>query len=273
MSTTATGKAAKRVPRLLNKRVLVVGGTSGIGFAVTTAAVELGASVIVSSSSKAKIDSTINDILEQAFRPLGSQASLTGCPCDLSNLDALEDNLRSLFDFATESKTCKLDHIVYTAGNKAGSVQLRDVDAQTITEHGILRFYAPILIGKLASSYMASNYESSITFTSGVNNVKPVNGRVLMAGWGAGVEGVTRGLAVDLKPIRVNCVCPGPTRTPLFGAFPPALLEPLIEKYRNAALVNAIGTSEDVAEAYIYCMKDRCVDGAVLHTSGGLLLA
>lgn len=265
--------------KLRNKRVLVVGGTSGIGFAVAQAAVESGAIVTISSSSEEKIAASIEK-LKACTRPDSTYSeqqqqhqNISGHACDLYDLTKLEDNLRSLFDSATGSGTHKLDHIVYTAGNKVGSIKLSAIDAATITDNGILRFYAPILIGKLASAYMASSHESSITLTSGVNNVKPVEGRVLMAGWGAGVEGVTRALAVDLRPIRVNCVCPGPTRTALFDGFPPDVLGPLIERYQSNMLTGVIGSPDDVAEAYVYCMRDRFVDGAVLHTSGGLLLA
>ncbi|OQV06978.1 hypothetical protein CLAIMM_11474 [Cladophialophora immunda] len=243
MSTTAhrpTGYAGK----LYGKRILVLGGTSGIGLAVAQASREFGATVMVSSSSEAKIDLAIQRI--QAVEPGRSNGEVLGYPCDLYDLDRLESNLRALFDHATERGIRRLDHIVYTAGNKVGSIPLGDTDTKLITEHGILRFYAPIIIGKLASKYVTSSPGSSITFTSGVNNVKPIPGRVLMAGWGAGVEGVTRALAVDLRPVRVNCICPGPTKTELFDGFPEDVLQPLLEKYKGSTMTGTIGTPEDM---------------------------
>ncbi|KEF52477.1 uncharacterized protein A1O9_11319 [Exophiala aquamarina CBS 119918] len=256
--------------KLSAKRVLVLGGTSGIGFAVAQAAREFGANVILSSSNQDKINVAI--LKTQKIKP-ESDASVIGYPCNLYDLNLLESNLKALFDSATKGGTQKLDHVVYTAGNKVGSISLADTDTKTITEHGILRFYVPVMIGKLAPNYMASSPQSSITFTSGVNNVKPVPGRVLMAGWGAGVEGVTRALAVDLRPIRVNCICPGPTRTELFAGFPDEVLQPLIEKYKNSTMTRTIGNPHDIAEAYMYCMRDSFVDGTVIHSSGGYLLA
>ncbi|KEF51971.1 uncharacterized protein A1O9_11961 [Exophiala aquamarina CBS 119918] len=146
----------------------------------------------------------------------------------------------------------RLDHIVYTAGNNLGSIPLAVTETNTITEHGILRFYAPIIIGKLVLEYINRSPLSSITFTSGVNNVKPLRGRLLMAGWGAGVEGVTRSLAVDLRPIRVDYVCPAPTRKELFDRFPDEVIQPLLEKYKRSTMTSTIGTTEDIAEAYLY---------------------
>lgn len=254
--------------KLQNKRVLVLGGTSGIGFSVAEACKALGAIVSISSSSNAKISNAISRLK----RDDDTQRSICAHACNLDSLNELETNLRQLFEVVTEQGKQKLDHIVYTAGNKAGSVGLLDIKVETVTEHGILRFYAPIMIGKLASTYMNNSHQSSITLTSGVNNVKPVPGRVLMAGWGAGVEGITRALAVDLKPIRINCVCPGPTQTELFGMIPQEILEPLLEKYRKSLLTNEVGTLSDVAEAYLYCMKNYFVDGTVIRSDGGLLL-
>ncbi len=260
----------KYMSKLSGKRILVLGGTSGIGYAVAEASIESGAIVVISSSTKAKIDKAISKI--QLTYP-DSQTHIAGFTCDLFNTAKLETNLKELFDFASAGATEKIDHVVYTAGNMVGSINLADVDTETIHKNGILRFYAPIMIGKLAPRYLASSHESSITLTSGVNNAKPGPGRVLMAGWGAGVEGVTRGLAVDLKPIRVNCVCPGPVQTELFDAMPESTLNALVNKYRGATMTNTIGKPEDLAEAYLYCMRDHFVDGVVLHSSGGYMLA
>ncbi|RFU72189.1 short chain dehydrogenase [Trichoderma arundinaceum] len=273
--TTVQGKQIPSAAKLAGKRVLVLGGTSGIGLAVATAAHEFGATVIVSSSSQTKIEAAIRRIesVGSGNRVNSVAASVQGYPCELGDLDCLESNLRVLLDSAAEGGRKKLDHIVYTAGNKAGSISLASTDTKTITDHGVLRFYVPIIVGKLAMDYANISPQSSITLTSGVNNVKPVPGRVLMAGWGAGVEGVTRALAVDLQLVRVNCICPGPTRTELFDSLPDEVLRPLLEKYKGSTMTRTIGGPEDVAEAYLYCMRDAFVDGTVIHSSGGYLLA
>ena len=275
MSTTESQRTSYAA-KLSGKRVLVLGGTSGIGLAVAQASREFGATVILSSSNQGKIDAAIRKlqtVTSNAHAGNDNTSAVQGHTCDLYDLNQLENNLRVLFDSATEQGEHKLDHVVYTAGNKVGSIPLADTDTKMITEHGILRFYVPIIIGKLASEYISKSPQSSITFTSGVNNVKPVPGRVLMAGWGAGVEGVTRALAVDIRPVRVNCICPGPTRTELFNGFPDEVLQPLLEKYKNSTMTRTIANPEDVAESYLYCMRDTFVDGTVIHSSGGYLLA
>jgi NAD(P)-dependent dehydrogenase (short-subunit alcohol dehydrogenase family) len=79
-----------------------------------------------------------------------------------------------------------------------------------------------------------------------------------------------RGLAVDLKPLRVNLVAPGAIKTEMWGdKLPPQASE----RFKSRTLVGAVGRPEDTAEAYIYAMKDYYVTGTVLLSEGGALLA
>ncbi|KIX10164.1 uncharacterized protein Z518_01245 [Rhinocladiella mackenziei CBS 650.93] len=256
--------------KLQDKRILVLGGTSGIGFCVAEAARESGATVLVSGSNRSKLENAIQRI--HASCPGSPKGSLRGYAKDLSDVSTLESSLAELFEQVTEAGKYKLDHIVYTAGNVVGLVKLDDLDTHMITANGIMRFYVPIMVGKIAPKYMIQSHESSISFTSGYSNVKPRAGRVLMAGWAAGVEGVARALAVDLRPIRVNCVCPGAVHTELFDRMPKHLLDPLVGKYVSGTLTGTIGQPEQAAEAYLYCMRDAFVDGTVVHSNGGYLL-
>ena len=260
----------KYTSKLQDKRILVLGGTSGIGFCIAEAARESGATVIVSGSNQSKLENAIQQIHTSC--PDSPDRSILGFAKDLSDVTTLESSLEDLLELATENGKHKLDHIVYTAGNVVGLVNLDDLNAELITSNGIMRFYVPIMLGKVAPKYMVQSHESSITFTSGYSNVKPRAGRILMAGWAAGVEGVTRALAVDLRPMRVNCVCPGAVHTALFDRMPKHLLDPLVEKYVSGTLTGTIGKPEQAAEAYLYCMRDSFVDGTVVHSNGGYLL-
>lgn len=226
--------------------------------------------MIVSGSQESKLASAIQRLRSSNLS--SPDGSILGYARDLSNGDDLESKLKGLLDLATDFGKQKLAHLVYTAGNVVGFVKLADLDTRTVTANGIMRFHVPIMIGKLAPAYMTQSHESSITFTSGYSNVKPRPGRVLMAGWAAGVEGVTRALAVDLSPLRVNCVCQGAVRTELFDKMPKHLLDPLVDKYISETLTGTIGQPEQVAEAYLFCMKDAFVDGSVVQTNGGFLL-
>lgn len=97
----------------------------------------------------------------------------------------------------------------------------------------------------------------------------------MLSGFGASTEGVVKGLAVDLAPIRVNAVAPGTVDTELLRALAPpdpkaqAAFKEILKK---VTLLSKVGEPEDVAEAYVYLMKDANITGSVIHTDGGRLL-
>ena len=103
-------------------------------------------------------------------------------------------------------------------------------------------------------------------------SLKPAKGWTLIAAWASGVEGITRGLAVDLAPIRVNMVSPGAVHTELFDDIPIERLESVLQGYRDGTLVDKVGTPENLAEGYLYAMKDQFVTGKILESDGGRLL-
>lgn len=86
------------------------------------------------------------------------------------------------------------------------------------------------------------------------------------------MESLARGLAVDLKPVRVNCVAPGAVLTELFLTFGKDRVEQFVEFYKTKTLTGTIGTREDLAEAYLYLMKDNLVTETRLKSNGGHLL-
>ena len=94
-----------------------------------------------------------------------------------------------------------------------------------------------------------------------------------MAAWGQGIEGIARGLAVDLAPIRVNLVKLGAVHTELFGDIPAERLENVLEKMRKNTLTGTVGRPEEVAEMYLGLMKCAFVTGSVVGVDGGRLLA
>ena len=95
----------------------------------------------------------------------------------------------------------------------------------------------------------------------------------MMAGVNAGVEGVARALAVELKPVRVNVVSPGPVATEMWDVLPEAQKLGLWAQLRQGLATGTIGKAEDVAEAYVYLMKDYGCSAAVVETNGGGLVS
>ena len=105
--------------------------------------------------------------------------------------------------------------------------------------------------------------------------MKPPAGIGYFAGFAAGFEGLARGLAVELAPIRVNLVSLGVVDTGLLRTlvgYRGGDVDQMLAAFAQLTLVGKIGAVEDVAEAYVYFMKDSSVTGQVIRTDGGWIL-
>ena len=87
---------------------------------------------------------------------------------------------------------------------------------------------------------------------------------------------MVRGLAVELRPVRVNLVAPGAIETEILDKYSggnEARRKRLVELYTAKSLLGRYGRPEDTAEAFLYIMRDEFVTGHVLCTDGGYLLS
>lgn len=258
----------KFINKLEGKRVLIVGGSSGIGFASAEAAIEHGASVIIASSKSDKVQSAITRIC-QAYPE--AKDRITGQAVDLSADDA-EEQIVALFDFATEKGKHNLDHVIETAGDNFRLAPLTETTREKILAPTKVRLVGVSLLAKIALRYLNSSHRSSFTLTSGVSDLKPVPGWSVIAPIGAAKKGLTHALAHDMKPIRVNCVCPGAVRTELFNHFAADQMDRILASYVEKTLTGHIGTPEDLAEVYLCVMKNDFITGTELYSDGGYLL-
>lgn len=252
------------MPPITGSNVLVIGGSSGIGAAVAKlAAAEKGVQVSIASSNASRVQETVNSIQSAILN-----ANVKGYTCDVSGTDA-EANLDRLMTDVTKTTGRSLDHIVYTAV-KLDFRFLKDVTIDWLRGDGQFLFFVPTIIAKLSPKYLKQSYTSSLTFTSGRIAERPMKGAAVPAGWGAALFGLTRTLALDLAPVRVNLVSPGTTDTEIQGSED-ARRGKMAEAAKTA-LLSKVGTPEEVGEAYIYLMKDSNNTGTCVSTSGGALI-
>ncbi|KAB2106352.1 hypothetical protein AG0111_0g4955 [Alternaria gaisen] len=259
--------------RLANAHVLVFGGTSGIGYAVANMALSNGAFVTISGSTQAKVDTRVEML--RSLYPDYSASNVAGFAVDLLDKENLESNLKAILDKATQGGKKQIDHIAFTAGDALQLPKVAEMSISTVMDGFTVRLLAPCALAKLIATggYMPKSSNSSITLTGGTNTHRPMPNWTLGAAIGGSIEGLIRGLAVDLAPIRTNIVHPGAIHTELLQELIESSSPGAVEKMkRGLSLLGEFGRPEDIAEAYGWIMKDRFANGTQVNSDGGRLL-
>jgi NAD(P)-dependent dehydrogenase (short-subunit alcohol dehydrogenase family) len=236
---------------LSGKRIVVLGGSSGIGLAVAQQAVAQGATAIIASSNA--------DRVKQAVATLDGKAE--GHALDLSNERDIQNFFQKIGDF---------DHLVFTAGD---TLQLNELAATDLTKarHAFeLRYWAALAAVKYASPHIRK--DGSIVLTTGVAGQRPHKGWTVAASVCGTIEALTRALAVELAPIRINAVCPGVVRTNLWQNMNADAREHLYENVGKSLLVGRVGEACEIARAYLFLMLEGYGTGQTVVLDGGAVL-
>jgi NAD(P)-dependent dehydrogenase (short-subunit alcohol dehydrogenase family) len=231
------------VTAMEGQRVVVVGGTSGMGLATVHATAALGAEVVAAGR-----------------RPLARREPVPGVKAaevDVTN----EESVRKLFDGVGG-----LDHLLVTASAGTPGAFL-DQD---------LPMARSFMDGKFFGSWTCARYaaprlrrKGSITFvTGGAAARAPARGSMITAAFAA-LEALTRALAVELGPQRVNAIRPGYTDSDMWSYLSETERDELRRRVAEAMPVRRMGTPDDVAHAAVFLMTNPQVTGAVLEVTGG----
>ncbi|GHH87949.1 short-chain dehydrogenase [Streptomyces sulfonofaciens] len=237
---------------LSGQRIVVIGGSSGMGLATARAAAAAGAAVTIASSDEGRLKAALAQLPD----------TCEGAVADTRD----EADVAALFDHVGE-----LDHVVYTAGDTVRPQPLADLPLDAARELFEVRFWGAVATVKHAARRVRPG--GSIVLTSGTVAVRPAPGTALAAGAAAATEGLTRGLAAELAPVRVNAVRPGAVRTPLWDPVPEPQRAALFATLADRTLTKSIGGADEIAAAHLYLMENRFVTGTVLTVDGGAVLA
>ena len=231
--------------KLEGSKVVVIGGASGVGFAVAAAALEAGAQVVVGSSQAARI--------EAAAGKLGGGAK--GVTVDVRD----EASVAAFFEAAGP-----FDHLVFTAGDWGHFFgPTRDLDVEASKARMEVRFWGAARAAKYATRQIAK--DGSITLTGGMLAHRPMPGMPLTAASAHTTEGLAIGLARDLAPIRVNAVCLGL----IMSEAVQTMGEAMVKGFTANLPLPRGGAVEEAAEAYLYLMRATYVTGQVVRVDGG----
>jgi NAD(P)-dependent dehydrogenase (short-subunit alcohol dehydrogenase family) len=236
---------------LQGKKVVILGGSSGIGLAIARAATDEGAEVVVTSSRKDKVAAAVGS--------LGGRA--TGEVADLVD----EAQTRALFE-----RIGAFDHLVFTAGESLVIGPLAAADLGAVRKAFELRVFGAMAAAKHAAPRIRPG--GSIVLTTGIAEARPQPGWTVGASICGAMDALTRALAVELAPVRVNAVSPGFVRTPLWGNIPEAEREALFREAGRKLPVGRVGEAHEIAETYVYLMRSTFSTGQTVVVDGGGVL-
>ncbi len=232
-------------------RIVIVGGSSGMGLALAGRLLDEGAIVTIAGRNAEK--------LAAARRALGDQPGVSTAVLDLTQEEAVEAF------FATWGT---VDHIVSTAADIEGAYRLLpDIElaaAQRVVES---KFYGPLLLAKYGAPCLLPS--GSITFTSGVAAYRPAARGSVVAAVNAALEGLVRALAVELAPLRINAVSPGWVDTPIWSFVAGDAKEATLEAMAKRLPAGRVGRPEDIADAIRFLIGNGFTTGTILHVEGG----
>ena len=237
---------------LVGQRVVVIGGSSGMGLATAHAAARDGAAVMVVSSNHERVEAALAEL----------PPSCEGAVLDVRDEDAVA---------AFFNRQRDLDHLVFTAGDAFSPRRLTELTLSEARAALEVRFWGAVTVVACAIPHVSGH--GSIALTTGTVGQRPVPGAALAAAGAGAAEGLVRGLAAELAPVRVNAVRAGAVRTPLWDSVPQAQREATFARLAESTLIGTIGEPDEIALAHLYLMQNRYVTGTVLTVDGGLLLA
>jgi NAD(P)-dependent dehydrogenase (short-subunit alcohol dehydrogenase family) len=231
---------------LAGKKVVVIGGSSGIGLATAELARAHGADVVIASRSAAKLD------------PVAERLKVTAIAADVTSDESVTELFR---------RTGPVDHVVLTAA------QLRTGPFKTVAMEDV----RATMEGKFWGAWRVAREATirprgSLTLVTGFLSVRPRPNSAIISAANGALESLARALALELAPVRVNAVSPGVIDTPIRAAMPEAARKEMLAKTAASLPVGRVGMAEDIAQQIASFMANGFATGSIVYVDGGALV-
>ncbi len=233
---------------LKGQRIIVVGGSSGIGFELAKKLVKERAEVIIASRSQGKLDESL--------------VKLKG-KCVIQQLDASnEDDVINFF-----TQIGEFDHLISTIKPEHLVSSFEDAEISSVKKAFDTKFWGQYTLARHCINTISK--EGSVILTSGIAAHRSYTGFSGTAAINGATEALVKSLSIEFIPVRVNAVCPG-----------------FIERYKNDTVrfnsildiggrlpLKRLGSQSEAADAYLFLIKSKYSTGVILTIDGGELCA
>lgn len=246
MTSDEVQSAQTRAPRLDGRRVVVLGGSSGIGFAVARLARQEGADVAITGRDVTR--------LAAATERVGAFASEAFDVADHAALEAFFD------------KVGAVDHVFVAAGApyyaRLADMDVQEAVASVANAVGLMIGLARIVPARLSSG-------GSMVFMSGTGPRRPAPGMTVIAAMAAATTAAAANLALEIAPARINTIAAGFVDTELSARLLGPGLDARRKELESTLPIGRVVQPEDVASLAVHLMGNTAVTGAVFDIDGG----
>lgn len=241
---------ASNAAQLADKTVLVFGGTSGIGLEAAIQARQAGAQVIVVGRNAVAAEQAAKDHGFAGWRA-----------ADVTDADSLQRAVKDI---------TRVDHLVLLAGTfVAGKV--RDAEVAYLRQAFEERIWAAVHVIRALGDRLSK--DGSITLISGSLADRPnAYGTAVLGAASAAMEAFARGLALELAPVRVNALSPGPIDTPIFHKALGEARDGFVEGLKQTLPLHRLGTAAEAGAGVVFLMTNGFMNGVTLNLDGGARL-
>ncbi len=233
-------------PQLAGQTVVVIGGSSGIGLATARSARERGADVIITARDP--------DRLHRAGLEIGASIAAFDAT-DFARLERFFEELPT-----------PVDHVLVT-GPGPYYAHLAELDMEAARRDVDAHLLLPLQVARSAASKVRP--PGTLLFMGGTGGRRTAGGLSLIASLTAAQPAMTRNLALELAPIRVNLIAAGFVDTPLSAALLADGLDTRRDQLRATLPIRRVVGPEDVAALAIHLMTNTAVTGATFDIDGG----
>ena len=234
------------------RRIVVIGGTSGIGLATAEIAAKSGADVVVSGRDA--------DKMRAALDQLGR--SVRGELFDAANRTALDAAFKRIGSF---------DHLVLAASGGKGAGPFASISMADLLSGFEGKFWVQWNCAQAALPYISKN--GSITFIAAASARTANPATSGLAAINGALCAMVLPLARELAPIRVNAVSPGVIDTPWWNSRPKEMKEAFFSASAKSLPVGRVGTADEVGKALLALIENGFITGVILDVDGGLRAA